>query len=164
MAPRAWAALRPPIRSCDNCGVAGRVLGEPHSPPSHISKIVLSIVKKGPPEKARTGHSGRGGSPIHISKTVPPTVHSGPPLWTPYIWTSHRKVRNSVRLGPPEEARTTCKGHGARAHRPPSHISNTVLASVHIGPPKFCNSFLQGPIFHPGWASLDPDGEAGFGA
>ena len=31
-----------------------------------------------PPEKTRTDHSGRGGSPSHISKMVPSTVHSGP--------------------------------------------------------------------------------------
>ena len=48
MAARAWAALPPPIRFCDNCGVVGRALGEPHNPPSRISKMVLSIVKKGP--------------------------------------------------------------------------------------------------------------------
>ena len=46
--------------------------------PSHISNIVLSIVKIGPPEKARTDHSGRGGSPNRISKMVLSTFHLGP--------------------------------------------------------------------------------------
>ena len=49
-------------------------------------------------------------------------------------------------------------------HNLPSHSSTMVLSTVKKGPPRFCNSFLQGPSFHPGWASLDPDGEAGFGA
>ena len=42
------------------------------------SASVLDFVKSGPPEKTRTDHSGRGGSPSHISKMVPSTVHSGP--------------------------------------------------------------------------------------
>ena len=54
-----------------------KVLEDQRSP-SHNSKMVLSTVKKGPPEKTRTYHSGRGGSPSHISKMVPSTVYSGP--------------------------------------------------------------------------------------
>ena len=46
----ARTALPPAMPSCHDRGVAGS--GEPHSPPSHISK------------------------------TVPPTVHLGPPDWT----------------------------------------------------------------------------------
>ena len=42
------------------------------------SASVLDFVQSGPPEKTRTNHSGRGGSPSHISKMVPSTVHSGP--------------------------------------------------------------------------------------
>ena len=41
--------------------------------------------------------------------------------------------------------------HGA--HRAPSHISKMVLSTVHFG-----------PLVHPGWASLEPDVVAGFGA
>ena len=55
MAGRAWAALPPPIRSCDNSGVTGRALGEPHSPPSHISKMVPPTIHLGPPNWTRTG-------------------------------------------------------------------------------------------------------------
>ena len=60
--------------------IVGGRLGprQPHSAPSHISKIVPPTVHLGPPEKTRTDHSGRGGSPSHISKMVPSTVHSGP--------------------------------------------------------------------------------------
>ena len=47
----AWAALPPPIRSCDNRGVVGRAFGEPHSPPSHISKIVPPTIHLGPPQR-----------------------------------------------------------------------------------------------------------------
>ena len=42
------------------------------------SASVLDFVQSSPPEKTRTDHSGRGGSPSHISKMVPSTVHSGP--------------------------------------------------------------------------------------
>ena len=50
---RAWAALPPPMLFCHTRAVAD--LGEP-SRPSHISKTVLSTVKKGPPDliKSRT--------------------------------------------------------------------------------------------------------------
>ena len=42
------------------------------------SASVLDFVQSSPPEKTRTDHSGRGGSPSHISKMVSSTVHSGP--------------------------------------------------------------------------------------
>ena len=35
-----------------------------HNPPSRISKIVLSTVKKGPPEKNRTVHREQRDTPI----------------------------------------------------------------------------------------------------
>ena len=37
------------MRSCHNRGVVGRALGEPHSSPSHISKIVPPTIHLGPP-------------------------------------------------------------------------------------------------------------------
>ena len=81
LAARAWAALPPPMRSCHNRGVVGRALGEPHSPPSHISKIVPPTIHLGPPEEARTPRKDRCAkdhrAPNHISKMVLSTVHLG---------------------------------------------------------------------------------------
>ena len=52
----------------------------------HISNTVLSTVKLGPPEGARTPRKDRCGkvhrAPSHISKTIPPTIHLGPPNLT----------------------------------------------------------------------------------
>ena len=84
--------------------------------PSHISKIVLSIVKIGPPEEARTPGKDRCAkdhrAPSHISKMVLSTVH----------------------FGPPEEARTPRKDRCGKVHRAPSHISKTVPPTIHLGP------------------------------
>ena len=59
--------------------------GEP-ARTSHISKMVLSVVKFGGPEEARTPCKDRGGkdsrAPNHISKMVLSTVHLGPPTGT----------------------------------------------------------------------------------
>ena len=56
--PRAWAATCRP-----RCHLAVADFGEP-AKRSHISKIVLSIVKIGPPKQTRTGDFGRGGTTI----------------------------------------------------------------------------------------------------
>ena len=63
---------------------------------------------------------------------------------TPHIWTSHRKVRNSVLSGPPSETRTPRKDRCAKDHNAPSHISKTVLSIVKFGGPKW---IVGGTIF-----------------
>ena len=50
-----------------------------HRLPSRISKMVLSIVKKGPLERARTYHLGRPRPPSQSSKMVLVSVHGGGP-------------------------------------------------------------------------------------
>ena len=63
----ARTALPPAMPSCHDRGVAGS--GEPHSPPSHISK------------------------------TVPPTVHLGPPHWTKSRTLAPSRVTPSEGIG-----------------------------------------------------------------
>ena len=46
---------------------------------TNLKTNVLDLVHFGGPEKARTDHSGRGGSPNHNSKTVLSIVKIGPP-------------------------------------------------------------------------------------
>ena len=53
---------------------------------------------------------------------------------TPYMKTSHRKVRSSVCSGPPEEARTPREDRCVKDHRDPSHISKMVPPTIHLGP------------------------------
>ena len=61
--------------------------GKAHSPPSHISKTVLSTVYVGGPKETRPRPRDGGGKdhrlPSHISNTVPSTVHVGPPPTIP---------------------------------------------------------------------------------
>ena len=45
-------------------------------------------------------------------------------------------VQPTAHLGPSEEARIAREGRGAKDHRAPSHISKTVLSTVHLGPPE----------------------------
>ncbi len=47
------------------------------------------------------GYRRRGHRPIQNSKMVLPAVYPGALTWDPYNRTSQRKVRKSVRLGPP---------------------------------------------------------------
>ena len=63
--------------------------------PSHISNVILSIVKVGPPGEARTPRKDRGAkdhrAPNHISKTVLSTVH----LARIHRWTGMDGVRTA---------------------------------------------------------------------
>ena len=67
------ALIRYTVPMPDDSFLAGRA-----SERVALDASVLCTVHVGPPEKTRTDHSGRGGSPSHISKMVPSNVHSGP--------------------------------------------------------------------------------------
>ena len=92
------------------------------------------------PEEGRTPRKSRGAKdhrfPSHVSKIVLSIVKIGPPRQTPYIRTSHRKVRSSVRSGPPGKTRTNHCLVGKQGGRPMASILNAMKygKSLHSAP------------------------------